>query len=249
MRPLLLAAALLAAASCRTGATLTGPDPVPAAGGSPGASVCDRPDLVAPPVVQATPGSSAAASNERFVRALEAQRRGQEPARYEPRSNDPNVVQLSLADLAPVDAWLSHKTNPQWILGDDVEVVASREYFATALTISSTTSGIVQRTDDMTPAGRVVTLRFRGAKSQAGVMNSPRVLIGTGLTVTARRVLRVHLLKTGDPGAPVHLQVTARGEATRGVRESVVERGEVLALGGTLRRRGGGYAWDVRGRR
>jgi hypothetical protein len=171
----------------------------------------------------------------------------QQPVAYRP--GDPGVVSLTDADLAPVDAWLDHRRNSQWILGDEVEIVASREYFAAALTVSSTTSGIVQRTDDVTPNGTIVTLRFRGAKSQAGVMTSPRVQIGTGLTVTARKLLRLHLLRTTDPATPVHVQVTARGEAARGVHEAVSERAETIAIGGTLRRRGGGYAWDVVGRR
>jgi hypothetical protein len=69
-------------------------------------------------------------------------------------------------------------------------------------------------------------------------------MIGTGLTVSARRTLRVRLVKTTDPDHPVRLRVTARGEAARGSRDKVLERAPQLVLGGDLRRRGGAYAWN-----
>jgi hypothetical protein len=156
-------------------------------------------------------------------------------------------VSLSAADLAPVDAYV-HSRNSQWLVGDDVEVIASREYFATALTMNAPVAR-VKREDQMTPEGPVVTMTYLGSKGTSSIMTNPRVLIGTGLTVSARHQMRVYLRKTRDPSVPVVLRVTATGDAARGSHAQVLERAPVLSLGGTLRRRGGGYVWEpIQGR-
>lgn len=162
------------------------------------------------------------------------------------------VVNLTGADLAPVDAYV-HARSSQWIVGDDVEVFASREYFATALTMNAPTSGlvsgVVRRVDEMTPEGPVVTMTYLGAKSTSSIQTNPRVLIGTGITVSARRTLRVRLVKTSDANVPVRLRVQANGEAVRGRREEVLERAPSIVIGGTLRRQGGGHVWETIERR
>lgn len=150
------------------------------------------------------------------------------------------IVSLTDRDLAPVDAFIGAR-NAQWILGDDVEVLASREYFGQNLTMTRA-SGLVERQDDMTGGETKVTLTFRGDPGAASVTTNPRVLIGTGLTVTARRTLVVHLMKTRDARRPVYLCVTARGSAARGRGDQVTERAGELVLGGEIKR-GAGGAW------
>ena len=150
------------------------------------------------------------------------------------------IVQLSAADLAPVDAYIHHKTgsgasNTRWILADDVEVVASREYFGQNLTFTRA-SGLVERVDDTRAAESRVTLRYRGAPGTESVTTNPRVLIGTGLTISARRTLVVRLVATRDASRPVYLRVTARGRASRGHQDTVEQRAPQLDLGGELRR-------------
>lgn len=153
-------------------------------------------------------------------------------------------VRLRPEDLAPVDAWIDHRRNPQWILGDEVEVVASTEYFAQALTLNREGfSGLVERRDDRQGDDTVVTLRFLGDESQMSAMSNPRVLIGTGLTVTARRLLILRLRRTRDTRQPVLLRVTANGRAARGRHETVLERAPMLRVGGTLRWVDGAWRW------
>ena len=108
------------------------------------------------------------------------------------------IVSISAQDLAPVDEYISAR-NAQWILGDDVEVVASKEYFAQNLTINASV-GMHERTDTTTATETVIRLRFTGASPSA--MTNPRVLNGTGLTITARKTLTVRLYKTRDPNRP-----------------------------------------------
>lgn len=153
-------------------------------------------------------------------------------------------VRLTARDLAPVDAWLDHRSNSQWILGDEVEVVASREYFAQALTINRDgLSGLVHRTDGKDGDDTVVTMTFVGRPWQMSAMSNPRVLVGTGLTITARRRLRLRLTPTRDPRVPVRLHVTANGRAVRGRHEEKLKQGDVLHLGGQLRWNGRCWLW------
>lgn len=142
------------------------------------------------------------------------------------------TVSLSAQDLAPVDAYISAR-NGQWILGDEVEVLASKEYFGQNLTINATV-GLHDRKDTTSPAETVVVLTYSGDPGQASAMTNPRVLVGTGLTVTARKKLTVRLYKTTDGTRPVVLRVSARGKASYGRKEEVLERGEMLTVGGEL---------------
>ena len=149
------------------------------------------------------------------------------------------IVSLTAQDLAPVDEYISTR-NSQWILGDDVEVIASKEYFAQNLTVNATV-GLHERTDTTTANETLIKIRYLGQSASA--MTNPRVLIGTGLTITARRTLTVRLYKTQDSSRPLALSVTARGEAVRGRKEEVLERGDLLRLGGEIRRVSGRYTW------
>lgn len=150
-------------------------------------------------------------------------------------------VQLSARELAPLDAWIDAR-NSQWILGDEVLVEASREYFGPVLSIVQRI-GSVQRSDEVHPDVTVTTLTFMMGPLQAAVENNPRVMIGTGLTITARRVLRLRLFRTTDGSAPVQLRVTATGEAARGRGARVEQRSTTLQVGGSMRRSPQGWGW------
>lgn len=151
------------------------------------------------------------------------------------------TVSLSDRDLEPVDAYIGVR-NSQWVLGDDVEVIASREYFGQNLTIARAT-GLVERRDASVGGETTVTLTYVGDPGMASVGTNPRVMIGLGLTVSARRTLVVKLAKTRDANRPVHLRVVARGRASRGRKDEVLERAPELVLGGEIRASGGGWAW------
>ncbi len=170
------------------------------------------------------------------------------PTAYRPEATSPvrqavrpGQVNLSPRDLAPVDSFL-HARNNQWILGDYAEVYASREYFATALTIN-TRVGLIQRHDRDELGDKIITLTYVGHPEAASAMANPRILIGTGLTVTARKRLVVRMVKTKDSRRPVYLRVLARGTASRGKGEKVLQRGDNLQLGGALMFRQGRWTW------
>ena len=152
------------------------------------------------------------------------------------------MVSLSAQDLAPVDHYISTK-NSQWILGEEVEVVASKEYFGQNLTINATV-GLHDRKDTTTRNETVVVLTYSGPGASASAMTNPRVLVGTGLTVIARRTLTVRLYKTTDATRPVVLRVTARGKAAHGRKETVLDRGELLKVGGELVSVQGRTTWN-----
>ena len=150
-------------------------------------------------------------------------------------------VSLTDQDLAPVDAYIGVR-NGQWVLGDDVEVIASREYFGQNLTIARAT-GLVERRDSSVGGENTVTLTYVGDPGMASVGTNPRVMIGLGLTVSARRTLVVKLSKTRDANRPVYLRVVARGRATRGRKDEVLQRAPELVLGGEIRANGNVWAW------
>jgi hypothetical protein len=154
-------------------------------------------------------------------------------------------VQLTDADLAQVDRWLK-PSNSQWILGDTVDVYASREYFSQVLTMNAKV-GVVHRKDSKVDGDELVTMTYIGPPGSASVLSNPRVLVGTGLTITARKTLRVRMAKTRNSKVPVQLRVVARGKASRGRKEKVLERGAQLELGGALRRNQGRWRWATRG--
>jgi len=150
------------------------------------------------------------------------------------------TVSLTDRDLAPVDAYIGLQ-NAQWVLGDDVEVTASREYFGQNLTIARM-GGIVERRDDTSGGETTVTLTYRGVAGMESVEQNPRVMIGLGLTISARQRLVVHLVRTRDANRPVHLRIVARGRASRGRKDDVQQRAPELQLGGQLTR-GADGAW------
>jgi hypothetical protein len=153
----------------------------------------------------------------------------------------PGTVQLSDQDLAPVDAFISTR-NSQWILGDQVDVYASKEYFSQALTMNAKI-GLVHRRDEKIDGDEIATLTFIGHESQRSAMSNPRVLIGTGLTVSARKVLRVRMARTVNTNVPVQLRIVATGNASRGQKEEVLQRGPQLQMGGSIRNIQGRWTW------
>ena len=172
------------------------------------------------------------------------------PARTAPKRQGPSgvfgkTVALNDRDLAPVDAYFSAR-NAQWILGDNVDIVASKEYFAQKLTMNARV-GLVHRSDSQQGDDTIVTMTYIGHPGQASAMTNPRVLIGTGLTITARKTLRLRLTKTTDPKVPVRLQVTATGDAVRGRGQKASDRNTTLQMGGVVRREGSRWVWRPRG--
>jgi len=150
-------------------------------------------------------------------------------------------VFLSDRDLAPVDAFI-HATNAQWILGDDVEVIASREYFAQNLTVNATL-GMVRRQDTTRVEQTIVELVYIGPPGTASITTSPRIMIGTGLTITARHRLVLRLVRSASETVPLKLRITARGEASRGRKDEIFIRRPTLQLGGEIRRQGNRWVW------
>lgn len=155
------------------------------------------------------------------------------------------AVAVGAKDMAAVDAYFRAGRggqNTRWILGDYVDVQASKEYFSTILSVNR--GPFVSRSDTREGDDLIVTLKFLGNAAQASASNNPRVQLGTGLTVTAYKMLRVRLMKTRDARMPVRLHITARGQASRGHREEVIQRGNVLQMGGNLVYRNGAWTWS-----
>lgn len=155
-------------------------------------------------------------------------------------------VKLTGRDLRPVDAWLGVR-NTQWIIGEVVDVYASKEYFASTLTINAKT-GLVHKQEATVRGDAVTTLTYVGEKHATSAMRAPRIYLGKdktgrGLTVSARKVLRIRMAKTRDPARPVQLRIVARGKAVHGTKESILRRGDALELGGVLRRSSGRWYW------
>jgi len=137
-------------------------------------------------------------------------------------------VNLTNEDLAPVDAYVKRRV---WYVGDDVDVVASREYFAQYVSFVSA-KGVVDRQDVETPDGTVVTVTYIGAREAINEETAPRALIGTGITVSARHRLTVRFVKTRDPNVPVRLRVAAMGNASMGQGSNKLRRGEGQIVAG-----------------
>ena len=85
-----------------------------------------------------------------------------------------------------------------WVLGDDVEIVASKEYFIQNLSITART-GFVRRKDDEGVDEARSVLTFLGRPEDVDYSNAPRVLIGTGISVLARRTLTLRFVRTANP--------------------------------------------------
>lgn len=153
-------------------------------------------------------------------------------------------VSLTDADMQGVDQYLAsgpQGSNTRWILGDNVEIVASTEYFANVMSLNR--GHFVNRTTRIDGNDTVETLKFLGAKNQRSAMTSPRAQIGTGLTVTARDTLTVRLSQTRDSSVPVRIKITAHGNASRGHKEEVQNRGPMLTMGGNLVRQNERWVW------
>jgi hypothetical protein len=168
-------------------------------------------------------------------------RTGQGGDAVEPAQPSVDDVVLTDRDLAPMDGFVRRR---RWILGDDVEVVASKEYFAPILSITERI-GSVRREDTVSGSDAVIVLAYEGPGETIDVQTAPRVLIGTGLSVMARRRLVVRLAKTTDANLPVRLEVRASGKASTGVASQVAQRGEALSIHALLRRSPqGGYVFE-----
>lgn len=169
--------------------------------------------------------------------------------RTRPPSTPPvrrGTVQLSGRDLAPVHQWLGlppdgkwiredrgSLAEGQWILGDTVDIVASREFFTQVLTVNTYT-GQVLREDRVDGDDALIILTFMGAAGTEHATSAPRIQLGPGLMITARRTLRLRLAATDDAMRPVRLRIVARGKARRGRHDDIVARGEVLQMRGDL---------------
>ncbi|MGE0191650.1 MAG: hypothetical protein AB7T63_06360 [Planctomycetota bacterium] len=156
------------------------------------------------------------------------------------------IVSLTAQDLAPVHAWLGTPDHGQWILGDVVDVVVSKEFFASTLTVNTISGWLkevaVRREDRIVGDDELITLTYMGQPGTEHAITAPRVQLGPGLMVSARRVLRLRMVKTEDPSRPVRARIVAQGRSRRGQGDQVVQRGDVLQIRGDL-------VWDARARR
>jgi hypothetical protein len=165
------------------------------------------------------------------------------------RADDPNVrglrgdngeVFVSDQDLAPMDEWIKRR---RWILADDVEIDASKEYFSQYVSIAARI-GVVHQ--ELTESGGVTTttLTYTGRPEDLDMVSAPRVLVGLGITASARKRLVLRLHKTTNPDVPVRFRLVARGKASAGVGDQVVNRAPELGMGATLRRGETGYVFE-----
>ncbi len=159
-------------------------------------------------------------------------------------------VRLSERDMRPVDTWLKARDS-QWIVGETADVYASREYFASMLTFNAK-PGLVQKRESVHQGDTVITLTYVGSAHATNAMRAPRVQIGGeqqngvlrgGISVSARKMLRIRMAKTRDPSRPVQLRVVARGKAVHGHDQEVLRREQQLEIGGALRRTQGRWVW------
>jgi hypothetical protein len=155
---------------------------------------------------------------------------------------DAGSVSLSDADLAPVDTYVKTRV---WYVGDSIEIVASREYFWQNISFVAA-KGVVQREDAETPDGLVVTVTYVGAKALLSETTAPRVLIGTGITASARERLVVRFVKTRDLSVPVRLRISATGNASMGRGAEKLRRGETQIVAGCALVRGPDGRWQYR---
>lgn len=160
-----------------------------------------------------------------------------------PRTQRGGRVDLEPHELAQVHDWLG-RDRAQWILGDVVDVVVSKEFFSQVLTVNAY-SGAVRREDRVAGDDALILLEYLGAEGSEHALVTPRIQIGPGLAVTARRSLRLRLAKTEDASRPVRLRILATGGARRGRGETVTHRSDVLELRGDLvyDSRAAGWGW------
>ena len=86
--------------------------------------------------------------------------------------------------------------------------------------------------------GTVVTVTYVGAPELINEETAPRVLIGTGITVSARHRLTVRFVKTRDPSVPVRLRIAATGNAAMGQGANKLRRNERQIVAGCALVRG-----------
>lgn len=221
-RPLRLvgALALLLGAACSGGARRVG------AGGAPGPSAGTLPD------------SRGGAETGGAARPVGG---GPSDGARDAAPGDPGTVSLTDRDLAPIDGYIKKRS---WVLGDVVEVVASKEYFAQYISISARI-GLAKRVDSEDANGMTSVITYLGTPEQLDVSTAPRLLIGTGITVSARQKLVLRFARTRNPDVPVRLRITAQGKARQGVGDQTLRREESIVLGAGLRRLpGGGYQYE-----
>jgi|GEM_PF-2240976 len=157
------------------------------------------------------------------------------------RESRSGQVSLSDKDLAPIDGYIK---NRGWILGDVVEVVASKEYFVQYISIAARI-GLVKRVDSEDDNGMTSVVTFLGSPEQLDVSTAPRLLIGTGITVSARQKLVLRFARTRNPDVPVRLRITAQGKARQGVGDKTLRKEESIVIGVGLRRAaGGGWQYE-----
>lgn len=203
--------------------------------------------VVSDPAMLDRPASTPAVATPREIQARARPPVGHAPVPQQsfrgPRAPRPRrgVVNLRKQDLAGVDHWLSAR-NSQWVIGDVIDVYASKEYFSTMLTLNAKV-GMVQRQDRKVGEDHLVVMRFIGNKGSASAMTNPRVQIGPGLTVTARRILRVRMAKTRDQRHPVQFRVMATGTCAHGRGEATLRRDDQIELGGMLGYRTDHWEW------
>ena len=168
------------------------------------------------------PGTTASTDRANPPRPRRPGRSATVPTRASVR---PGNVRLRKHDLDPVRAWFSagrNQVNTKFILADNVDIVASKEFFSQVLTANSQV-GLVKKAETVVQGDRVITLSFVGERIGMipSAMHSPRVLIGTGFTVTARQHLRVRLSRTQDASRPVRILINAQGDAAMGHKEDI----------------------------
>lgn len=163
--------------------------------------------------------------------------------RMEPSGPSGGEVSLTNQDLAPMDAYIKRRF---WILGDDVEIVASKEYFIQNLSISARI-GLVRREDSEGPEEARSVLTFVGRPEAVDISTAPRVMIGTGITVTARHQIVIRFLRTKNADLPVRIRISANGKASVGSGDNVQRREPTIIVGAQLRRMGGAYEFQEQG--
>jgi len=151
-------------------------------------------------------------------------------------------VALTNEDLAPVDAYVRKRV---WYVGDEVDVVASREYFWQYVSFVAA-KGVSDRHDAEDENGLVVTVTYLGPPALLDESTAPRILIGTGITVSARKRLVVRFVRTRDADVPVRLRIAATGEASMGQGAQVLRRKEPQIVVGCLLRRVPGGRYEYR---
>ena len=158
--------------------------------------------------------------------------------------NIKELVSIGAQDMKSVDAYFKAGAggkNTRWILGDEVDVVASKEYFSQILTVNR--GDLVARTDRTSGEATLITLTYMGNANQASAMTNPRIQFGTGLTVTAYKQIRLRMLPTTNSSLPIRLNVVAKGRASRGHKEEVLERGAIITTGGNMVQGAGRWVW------